>query len=40
MYALMALEGLLGFSFPFYPFYPYNKQYHNGYSVLTSAYLL
>jgi len=27
---LLALEGLLGFSFPFYPFYPYNKEYDNG----------
>ena len=27
---LIALEGLLGFSFPFYPFYPYNTEYHNG----------
>jgi hypothetical protein len=27
---LIALEGLLGFSFPFYPFYPYNTEYHYG----------
>jgi len=30
---LIALEGLLRFSFPFYPFYPfypYNNEYHYG----------
>ena len=26
---LIALQGLLGFSFPFYPFYLNNKQYRN-----------
>ena len=28
--SVIALEGLLGFSLPFYPFYPFNTEYHNG----------
>ena len=27
---LVSLQGLLGFSFPFYPFFPYDQQYHYG----------